>query len=206
MPELLQLSFQTQAMLVSGYISYSLAYSGWRQNHSHFDTSFIILCFGLIYLAFNLLIKSTIELDYFFIEIISSLSGLISTVATAVLWRNYLRDLSFKIFRKIMKGVDDNLISAFDSVINDVSLKHSELFVSLKNGTCYESYPLGQFNGLPNGPCTYGRDGSIAMYITRIFDEEAPDGRLARGTINEDGHRITIIPADQVSEIEIRRR
>ncbi|WP_194097548.1 hypothetical protein [Marivivens aquimaris] len=206
MSELLQLSFQTQVMLVSGYISYSLAYSGWRQNHSHFDTSFIILCFGSIYLAINLLIKSLVESDHFSVEIISSLVGITSTVIAAVLWRNYFRIFSFKIFRKVMKGVDDNLISAFDSVINDVSLSHSELFVSLNNGTCYESYPLGQFNDLPNGPCTYGRDGSIAMYITRIFDEHSPEGRHAKGTINEDGHRITIIPADQIREIEIRRR
>ena len=46
MKELIELSWQTQVVIVGGYLAYVVAYSGRRSTHKTIDTIAIILCFG----------------------------------------------------------------------------------------------------------------------------------------------------------------
>ena len=204
MESYIDLPWQTQLVGVSGYFGYVIAYSGRREGHQTFDTAAISLCFGSV----CLFVLST---EAFFKgcwpnlpkQVVPILS-VVASVFAGALWRAFLRHFTHDLLKKISRSDDDGLLSAWGTVIQNQTVSYTQLIVTLNDGRVLESYPLGDFSSWPNGPCTLGNDGSIAMYVTHI--EENGAGRQTNGINDEDGMRITFIPVNQIKEVDFKRK
>lgn len=204
MDALLKLPWQVQIIFVGGYLGYVVAYNGRRSSHKAMDSLAIILCFGGISLiSFNVMqayfsalppIKSAV----------SAFAAMGTAVVAAVLWRRYIRDVAQTLIRWSSKSEEDGLSTGWETLIQTQGLNYSQINVTLTNGTILESFPLGDFNHLPNGPCILGGDGSVALYVTHI-QESNSDRRDANKLTSEDGARITFVPAAQIREVDLRR-
>ena len=223
MNELIELSWKSQVVLVGGYLSYVLAYSGRRASHGPTDILGIILCFGGIGLLCTVLLEAWIadlgilsheaksEADQDKNQSVSLRTFVIGTTSlsgplfTAILWRGFLNDWTWKTIGNITRSKEDGLPSAWATLIQSKGLDYSQLVVTLKSGVIYESFPLGDFNKYPNGPCVFGPDGAIAMYVTYITEADG-SGREVEHIHDADGYRITYIPESEISEVDFRRQ
>ncbi|WP_149756865.1 DUF6338 family protein [Roseivivax sediminis] len=202
MQELLSLSWQTQAVLIGGYLAYVIAYSGRRMNHRAFDAFAIVLVFGGFSLISLSILDSALGDNHWKHQI----SGVVSVVfpcLIAIAWRRFLKDWVSDKINLLAGAQEDGLPTAWDTVIQTQDVAYCQLIVSLKDGRSLESFPLGDYNDLPNGPCVLGSDGSVAMYVTHIFEKN--ESRPATEITNDLGSRLTYIPADQIAEVDFRR-
>lgn len=197
------LPWQAQLVAVAGYFGYVVAYVGRRGGHQPIDTAAISLCFGSVCLF-------VLSLDSYVSSVCPKLPkqvlpifGVTASIISGALWRAYFRHFAGVVISKLSKSDDDGHLSAWESIIQNQKVDYSQLIVALNDGRVLESYPLGDFNDWPNGPCVLGNDGSIGMYVTNI--EEAGVSRETNAISNTDGMRITFIPASQVKEIDFKR-
>jgi len=214
MKELLALPWQIQVVIVGGYFAYVIAYAGKRSAHKSVDTLAIILCFGgVALLAFRSidgllpakLVKLQIDLAPFRWFVVAG-GAIFASLASAVVWRRFLGERVQNILRKASKSEDDGLYYGWETLIQHPNLDYNQLNVSLKDGRVYESYPLSMFDKYPNGPCVLGGDGSIAMYVTHIEGPDKGRREVNNLTCETEGARITYIPADQIAEVDFRRK
>lgn len=210
MNEIIELSWKSQVVFVGGYLAYVIAFSGRRGSHTTNDTIGILVCFGGLGLlsiglvekiAFLCLNISDSEVNPYLLGTI----GVVTSILSAILWRAFLQEFSVKILQKLTGSKEDGLPSAWATLLHSQKLEYSQLVVTLKSGVTYESYPLGNFNEYPDGPCTLGSEGSIGMYVTYITDAEGK-GRKVDNVVDGDGARITYIPSSEIAEVDLRRR
>lgn len=212
MKELLELPWQAQIVIVGGYLGYVIAYAGKRAGHKNIDTFSIILCFGGIsILTFEIIDHSLPELfPKFNIPYIRNVGLVLAALGTstvcAILWRRLLQDYLQKRIRSLSKSENDDLYSAWDTIIQTKDLDYFQLNITLESGRVLESYPLGAFNDLPNGPCILGGDGSVGMYVTHIEDPNSERRAANNIDCEDEGARLTFIPASQIAEIDFRRK
>ncbi len=214
MSEMLGLPWQIQVVIVGGYLGYVVAYTGWRTAHKSADSLAIVLCFGGISLltldSLEQLTPQKLEVgnyDFSYIRgFIVAGVAIGSAVFAAVIWRRFLRDWAKEKIHKLSSSEDDGLFFGWETLIQHPQLEYNQINVLLKDGRVLESYPLSRFNDWPNGCCVLGGDGSVALYVTHI---EGADGNR-RETKNlfcdEEGARITYVPADQIAEVDLRRK
>ncbi|WP_138469881.1 hypothetical protein [Poseidonocella sp. HB161398] len=214
MKELLELPWQIQVVIVGGYFGYIVAYSGKRSAHKSVDTLGIILCFGGIsLLTFNsleelvpkLMIVGIFDFSYLRGFIISG-GAISSSLLSAVFWRRLLSAQVGQAIRKLSKSDDDGLYFGWETLIQHPNLEYNQLNVTLKSGRIIESYPLSRFDNLPNGCCLLGGDGSIGMYVTHITELDGTRREAKNIICDTEGARITFIPANEVSEVDFRRK
>lgn len=203
MKELLELSWQTQIVIVGGYIAYVIAYSGRRKTHRAFDTFAIILCFGGLALFTLSISDKIVPASLNFKTEISAVAAVLVSIIASIAWRRWFRSISRKCIRFLSKSEDDGLSTAWESVTQLEGLSYSQINVLLTDGRTLESYQLEQFNKLPNGPFVMGDDGSIALYVNYITEDN--NRREAKNIIDDDGSRMTFIPASQIVEVDFRR-
>ena len=205
MNQLLALPWHIQIAVVGGYFGYVIAYSGKRGAHKPTDTLAIILCFGGIsVLALDVQLQ-LFGSDWAFSSVIFSVVAIGVAIVGAIIWRRILSKWVGAAIRYLSSGKDDGLFFGWESLIQEEGLEYSQVNVTLKNGRILESYPLGNFNNLPNGPCLIGGDGSIALYVTHIT-EVGEDRRETNNLLDEaEGARITFVPASEISELDFRR-
>lgn len=207
MNEILELSWKTQAVLVGGYLSYVTAYAGRRESHGSTDLVGIILCFGgigLIAMQITDQVGESKSIDTLRSSYLQGIVGVAAPLFSAVLWRRCVNGFAHELLHKLTDSKEDGLPSAWATIIQRQGLSYSQLVVTLKSGDSYESYPLGRFNGYPNGPCVLGSDGSIGMYVTYITPAEG-DGREVEDVDDGDGFRMTFIPSTEIAEVDLRR-
>ena len=206
MEAIFELSWQTQIILVSGYLSYLIAYSGRRDAHKAIDTVLLILVFGspaLFVLGFS---DGFEKISEIWAPYLAGTLSVLASLSVGAIWRRRARDFFSKGVGWISRNEDDGLPTAWQTVIQTEGLLYTQINVTLKNGRTLESYELGHFNTLPNGPCVLGGDGSIAIYATHITDDLG-ERREAKNLEDEQyGARLTYIPADQIAEIDLRRK
>lgn len=201
--EAINLSWQVQIVLVAGYLGYSVAYSGRRAQHKTLDSTAITLCFGAIaLLALNVSLRS-LPAGFEYRNILSAGLAILISLASGSLWRAKLRGLSQWLLEKINAEQDDGHQTAWQTITQEPGLAYSQVLVTLKNGNCLESYQMEPFNSLPNGSVVFGIDGSVALYVNAIIEDG--DRREIDTISDEDGHRITYVPADQIAEVDLRR-
>ena len=201
--EALNLPWQTQLVLVAGYFGYIIAYAGRRGNHDTIDVVALILCFGssalLVLSTQSWFVKNYPAVP---VQLVGAFAVLSSIFAGAI-WRSFARQIIIKLIRLLSKSDDDGMKSAWDSITQMQGLAYSQLNVTLTDGRIFESYPLGDFNTWPNGPCIFGGDGAIGMYVTHIHEN---DKRRDVEKLNTDeGMRITFIPSEMIQEVDFRR-
>lgn len=208
MNELLELSWRTQVVLIGGYLSYVIAYSGRRESHTTTDIFGIILCFGGIGLisigAFERL-SELCSLNWLRSDYVLGGLGVVLPTISSIFWRRTMSQRAKRFLSFLTNDKEDGLPSAWSTIIQKEGLEYAQLVVTLKNGYAYESFPLGSFNDFPNGPCVLGSDGSVGMYITYITPPDS-DGREVEALSDIDGFRITYIPKEEISEIDFRRK
>lgn len=214
MNDLIELGWRSQVLFIGGYLAYAIAYSGRRDHHRPTDTIGILLCFGGV----GLLSIGLIE-QFFFPNDIGpktpdethtpnnyalGVASVATSLLAAIIWRGFLNDWVLWLLSHFSKSDEDGLPTAWATIIQKQGLQYAQLVVTLRSGTTYESYPLGEFNSLPNGPCVLGSDGAIGMYVTAITEVEGVARKVAN-LADDDGHRITYIPASEISEVDLRR-
>ncbi|WP_147238888.1 hypothetical protein [Rhodosalinus halophilus] len=208
MTEVIELSWRTQVVIIGGYLAYVIAYSGRRSGHSATDTIGIILCFGGLGLLSIGIAERVNEICGTAFTQSAPFVGTLAVVvpiASALLWRSFLNDFVANSIRIVTGTNEDGLPTAWTTIIQRQGLQYAQLVVTLRDGKVYESYPLGDFNDLPNGPCVLGSDGSIGMYVTYITEKDGTGRRI--DTISDvDGYRITFIPFSEISEVDLRRK
>lgn len=194
---LLNLPWQIQLSLGSGYLAYLIAYAGIRQHHTATDAIFRTVAFGLAATAVLL----WAPLEHGLLEI----AALASALATGALWR-----WKGMAMTKTALGVanvtwSDDIPSAWLSITAmRTDVRPSQIAVDLDNGRTLVCDDTRRFAKAPYGPCVFGLDGSVALYVTA---EMRPDNTWLEKLDVEhpfDGPRLTYIPASAIKRVEMR--
>ncbi len=195
--EVLELSWQVQVSLASGYAGYILACSGQREGHKTIDAIFITLLYSLIttLLLFQLAEKSPPTAGFL---------ALAGTCVSALLWRMVGRRMLWKIMRGLNFSWSNDDPSALATISNNTRAKISQIAVLLDDGTWLRCDDTSQFASAPFGPCILGPNGDVALYLTH--EEKAGKRPRALKTVRNAcfGDRITYIPSAKIRRITLR--
>lgn len=194
---LLSLPLGIQIALGSGCAAYFVAYSGIRDRHRTIDIAFITLVFSLASSATFALTSSWGWIEKGFV-------AFICPVVIALIWRKWGRNALRALLRASNISWSDDDPSALATLSSNSRFRVSQVAVLLDDGTWLSCDDTRQFNDAPYGPCLFGPNGDVALYLTH----EEPPGEEARDmqtTRNPDyGDRITYIPAARIRRITLR--
>lgn len=194
---LLNLPPDTLTVLVLGYLGYRLAYTGKDASHSAVDVVFLSL-------VFTLAAKVGLALADLAHPGIGIAAAPVAVLAAAVLWRKWGELAVFKILRRLQVSHSDRHQTAWETIMLRSGAMPSQLIVRKKDGTSLMSERLADFAGELFGPCIFGSDGSIALYVTH-FKALAGDWEQTGAAAAPDwGRLITYIAAAEIGEIEVR--
>lgn len=203
MDKLLDLPTDTLIVFGAGYLAYRTAYDGLRSRHKPLDVTFISIAFGLV--AKLVLISLAGAPIYNFA---SAGIAVASTLLVAAVWRLYFKHLWGKLLRFAHVSYSDGMGTAWDKVRTDTKTYTTQLFVKSKGGDVMLCEDLSNFIEHPFGPCQYGEDGSISMYVTaiKLSGESKFSDKNPNAPDEHWGSKITYIPADQIAEISVRSK
>lgn len=195
--DLIELPFAIQVSLGSGYLAYLIAYGGIRQHHTTTDAVFRTLAFGIAATAtLSLPISPPFLLTF---------SAFLAPLFIGGCWRKFGMKWSRSLLRHSDVTWSDDLPSAWISLTAEgTAYPHSQISVDLQDGRMLHCNNTRHFADAPYGPCLYGLDGSIALYVT---EEIRPDQTTFTHNdvfAPDDGWRITFIPASNVKRVDIR--
>lgn len=201
MENLLSLPTETLVVLAAGYMAYSIAYTGMREGHKALDTTFLTLAFGLIAKVVF------ISLDPYLttVEIKIAFSVTVALIAAAV-WRKWARDWWLSVLRYYDISYSDGRLTAFDDIRTSTDRLVTQLTVHQTNGDVLRCGILHNFKDEPSGPCSFGEDGSVALYVT----EFKKNGQTAFKSVQPKsvdtywGSKMTYVPAGKVEKIAVR--
>ncbi len=197
--EFLSLPMETLVILAAGYIGYKISYTGRNKHHRTIDIAFISLTFGLIAkLALNNIADITGT------PIVQAGLSIVIAALVSAIWRAWIEHLAKWVLRTTNISYSDGTLSAWDAMRTSHHCRPSQLVVRQINGTQLLCDNLIQFQEYPHGPCIYGEDGSIAMYVTHFRQDGGAEWDHCNPLEPDYGVAITFIPARQIAEIEIR--
>jgi hypothetical protein len=194
--EVLTLPFAVQVALGSGYLAYLLAYSGIRQHHNATDVLFRTLAFGL---AASVIIYFA---PHSWVAIAVAFAA---PLLLAALWRWRGITATKSVLRNTEISWSDDIPTAWLSIVAETArARPAQIAVDLDNGRTLTCDDTRLFADAPHGPCLFGLDGSIGMYVTaeRRENGEWVEHTDVRNPV--DGDRLTYIPAASVRRVEIR--
>ncbi len=196
---LLALPLETIAILGSGYIGYRIAYTGLDSHHRAVDITFLSLAFGLVSkIAIGLMA------GYFNHDYVTVLVALFCTILAAGFWRRWGVLAFSKLLRVTNVSFSDGSLTAWDQMRTSTTDRPTQIIVRKTDGSAVMCDYLKTYEHLPHGPCCYGQDGSVSLYITHF---RAPDGdKWDKADVKDEfyGVALTYIPASQITEIELR--
>jgi hypothetical protein len=195
--KLIDLPWQIQVALASGYAAYLLAYAGIRGHHKSIDTAFRSIMFGL-FTTFLLYLGAGLK------DLVSALLAIAGTLAAALLWRRF----GIKALVGTMRAMDvswaDDMPSAWATLQANAEHPITQVNVQVEDGSWLSCSEAHKYVDLPFGPCRYGPSGDIALYVDRI----QPAGGEARpqpSVVDANyGALLTYVPAEQVRQVSIR--
>lgn len=206
---LLDLPFDVLAMLAAGYLSYRLAYIGRDVHHSPIDVTFISLIFAALTKLYAILIAQALDAAERPLQAeLNFLIAAVIAIASAAVWRRWGQRWTFDALRASKISDHDGQPDVWHSMLARQLKGPTRLVVCLKNGTDLMCEQLARFNEAPMGPCLFGSDGSIAMYVTDVrkagaeeWEEVAPyDPDFAIW-----GYEMSFIPASEIARIDVSR-
>ena len=210
---LLQLPYQTLAILVAGYLSYRLAYTGRDTTHRTLDTLAIALVFAFVAQAASAGLLILYNWKYpvpsggelpLWAGYGASVGGIIVALLAAGVWRRVSMSAVPEILRSAGISSADRNTAAWETVINREDSGPSQITVVKKDGTALQCERLDDFKKSPFGPMILGQDGSIAMYVTDYRASDSNEWEKVDPSHGDWGPEITIIPAGESSEVRIR--
>ena len=196
---LLNLPLETIAILGVGYLGYRIAYTGQMSHHRTVDITFISLAFGMLYKLFIDVVKLRFEIQ----ELAIFFAGIL-TFVLASLWRKWGISAAQRLLRVANISYSDGKSSAWDSMRVSTNDRPTQLIIRVQNGPALMCDYLKDFEAFPHGPCLFGEDGSVSLYVTHIRPAGADEWILATWTKTELGHQITYVPSSNVGFIEVR--
>lgn len=134
-----------------------------------------------------------------------AIAAICGALLLAAAWRSRVEKMVFRFLRWSGVSTVRRLGSAWAPMASRPDLKPTILLVTKKDGSQVMSENMSQFEGLPNGFCILGRDGSIAMYATHVRRSIAEEwSEVSSGPYEDWGAEVTVISADQIAEVAIR--
>jgi hypothetical protein len=196
---LLNLSWEIQAALASGYAAYAIAYTGLRDRQRPIDIAFISLAFSLVATAVLWLLGS-------FGPIISCIAAFLTTVGAGLVWRKFCRPLIFPILRELNITWANDDPSALATISDNKNYHITQIAVLLDDGTWLRCDDVQKFRGAPFWPCVIGPSGDVELYLTH--EEPANGEAKSLGTVRDSyyGDRLTYIPASRIKQITMRHK
>lgn len=195
---LLNLPWQIQLALGTGYFAYLIACFGMRDHHKPADVTFGTMAFGLCAAA-------VLALPGFhgWPRVIAA--GL-APILAALLWRLWLDDALRRLARAINLSWSDDTPSAWYRV-TQTNRRHyvTQITVFLDDGSVLCCRDARQFAEAPYGPCVLGVNGDIAFYVTHA--EQPGSGCFSERTGVRNpwyGDDMTYVPASRIREMRIR--
>lgn len=189
------LPLETLAALAAGYLGYRLAYVGLDGTHRNVDTVFGIIVFATIGMATS---SWVIGLGYS--RPWPQVAGLPVALVAAIVWRGKLSAWIATALRLARISTSDQHLTAWDTVRSNPSNGITAVLAILDDGSAVASDDIRRFARLPNGPCVFGTDGSLALFVTRFREP----GSLAWMDIDVHdpgyGDVMTVFPADRIRE------
>lgn len=199
--QLLGLPYTTLAVLASGYIGYRLSYIGHDGPHTGVDTVFISLAFAALAKAVMLLHGGS--------PILASIPAFAVVFISAFIWRLVLNPFLQRSFRGTGLIDHDRGRSAWESMLMRADLKvPTRLIVYLKSGSRLMCDDLRRFQSAPLGPCLFGPDGSVALYVTDIRKQGEASWQSEAPFDPENlwfGYNFTQLPATEIERVVVTR-
>ena len=195
------LPVEAQVVLASGYIAYSLGYFGIRQNHKVSDTVFRTLAFSLVASLGMYIVGSVWTESPIWIKCLAALGV---SVVVGCIWRKFGSSVVVGFMRKYNISWSSDERGALATVTKDSKYYVSQISVKLHDGSWLCCDDTSVFSSAPFGPCIISDDGSVAMYLTHTTDAKGIDKKMATTANDDYGYRLTYIPADRVSQLNIR--
>lgn len=196
--KLLNLPWEIQLALGSGYAAYMLAYLGIRGHHKPIDIAFRAIAFGLVATAMLKLLP--VRFGFWRIA-----AAAIAPLIAGLLWRKWFSEWLRWVARLINHSWSDETPSAWHRVTQQNSrFAYSQLSIQLDDDSRLYCCDLRDFADAPFGPCLIGPDGDVALYVTHKCDR---DGEIEAVTDVRDpqhGDELTWVPASRIRKVRVR--
>lgn len=197
--QLLSLPVETLVVLGAGYMAYRLAYTGRDAHHRSIDTIFLTVVFAAIAKLVLQFSEATVPLGW------AVLSGCMTALSAAAFWRRFGARWLLSALRKSRISLSDPTITAWDKVRSDDTARPSQLLVLKRDGTQLMCEALAEFANERFGPCIYGTDGSVALFVTHQLNAGDDDWQILNHPAwAEWGTLLTYIPASEIAGISVR--
>lgn len=200
---LLNLPFETLAVLAAGYLSYRLAYTGKDASHTSVDVVFLTVVFGTLVKLAMAIAMMLVPSGPLFVVIATILGGF-SALCGAAIWRRHGEACAFRMFRWLKVSHSDRYRTAWEVISTNAGLNPTQLMVRRKDGVLLMCENLSRFSGEKVNPCIYGSDGSIALFVTHQKAAGEPDWEAIDVRAEGWGAMITYIPASEIAGIYAR--
>ena len=203
---LLDLPLGVLAVIASGYIGYRIAFTGKDKTHATIDVIFLTFVFAalakLVFVCFETWATSSPypNMAKFWIAVL----GFFGVLIAAALWRRFGEVHVFNTLRTLKVSHSDRYQTAWETITLRSGVYPSQLIVRKKDGSALMSERLDNFAKAPFGPCIFGSDGSVALYVTDFKPATGDWERTGDAATPDWGLPITYIPASEISEIEVR--
>lgn len=197
--DIMSLPEQLQVILVSGYLGYSIAYSGFRDNERKDEMFYGILSFGIFgYIFYDFTRKA--YLSFWF----PGLGALLVSVLVALFWRKYGRRSFNTVMHKAAISNEDGIKTVWTKIVQDTNIAPTQLVVQLKDGSIIECDEVQSFGDAPIPRYYTDNDGNIALYGTSKISASGETIKCQYTRDAKWGDRITYIPKEQIASISIR--
>lgn len=196
--DLANLPWQTQIAISGGFLGYRMASIGRRYNHQTIDILLFTILFSL---------PATITYNYLASDlgdIASAIAAVFATIILGLAWRSIGSNLWLEIMRDMNISWEDGSPTAWMSAIERAQHGPTQLIVELKNGETLVSDNLSRFRNAPYGPCLWGPDGSIALYVTSRIGKSGDKVDIDHAPNVDWGELITFVPANQIASTQVR--
>lgn len=186
-------------MMATGYLAYRLAFVGRNSHHKVFDETLLMVVFATIARLAAAFFVTVACLPY----VPAAMLGAVFTLALALAWRCWLANWARERLRNFGLVDHDGYADAWRSMLAADLNGPKQLVVVLKSGKSYLCDDLARFNTAPLGPCLWGEDGSIGMYVTamRKQGEKWQDLNPERSI----GYEMSFFKAAEIERIDITR-
>lgn len=197
--QLLSPPFETLAVLAAGYAAYRLAFSGRDLMHHGVDTALLTVVYAAIAKLVMQVSEPALPTE------LAAAAGFVVALIVAAFWRRFGSRWIVALQRKSRISFSDGMHSAWDTVRTNEAVRPTQLIVRRTGGVMLMCDELAKFQHENFGPCIYGDDGSIALYVThQKADGESDWEQMDAVVADQWGALLTYVPASEIASIYLR--
>lgn len=197
---LLNLPLPTLAALAAGYIGYRIAFVGRDGPHGPADVVFLSFAFAAVAQGVMSLAPVAVWAG--------APLAVAATLIGAVSWRVIGDSGTLYIMRRLRISGHDRGRTAWESMLMRDLKAPNRVVVTLKSGRQIMCANTNAFHDAPLGPCLFGPDGSVALYVTDTRPNPEADWVELQPHDPENpkwGWEMTLIPADTIERVKVTR-